>query len=101
MRDATAFTLCAALATHVVAVVLALPAQNEAPQILRLGVEDVVAKCIEHHPRPGIELAVELTRRPTGVAAKHANSSDLVGNVGFILHTALKALRQNLGAQPE
>ena len=24
-----------------------------------------------------------------------------VGNVGFILHTALKALRQNLAAQPE
>jgi DNA-directed RNA polymerase specialized sigma24 family protein len=24
-----------------------------------------------------------------------------VGNVGFILHTALKALRQNLSAQPE
>src|SRR4051794_33935221 len=50
-----------------------LPTQHEAPQILRIFMEHIVAKCVEDHPRPGRDLGVELSAGPAGVPTKQPN----------------------------
>lgn len=55
----------------------ALPAQDVSPEPLRIAGEQIVGPGVEHEPRAGVDLALELAGTPAGVAPEHPDRFDL------------------------